>query len=627
MSDADQRRRFVDDARTRALGPPPERPAEAGRPDAGARSRAAAQLQPLDVGRALARELFARVPNADPLVAAVAPGFAAILQGAVKQARAPTSSVGALLAPLIQSGAPPPPVPGDEDEQNPQAAVIARLLAPVVGAALTAATPAALPLTVAGAALTAATLRTDFDALAQTEPFKTVYQALKKSGVIDLAGTSLGGGTLAASFYTPDKVRRVLRSLAKFLEPVVGEVVTYVEEELKQAALRSVLAEAVSRLSLALPFSVKSNRDIGNHVHKELQEGYVRLYSKTRDIVVERCTPDDRVELFVIGPTTSLVPMPLQDVAIMPARDPLYFFRALRGAMNGFKLHKDSWLRADLVDAYTNEIWEIKPVGNLFGGVWQETLYRVSFNVIRMIVLVGQPEPLRLAHFMRGGDFWFDFTRRAFGNEVTEIALHQQITVTRHAGRPAVATPFQVGALPGLIGYFVLQGPNVPRFQEVLETILIPALLAAIAKILKDLEKLGERLGEAVAEARRVLGEMAEALKRFAEAIWPFVVAIAVVGAFIAFFPAGLGGLAVAGAAALIILIVGEVVGEDSGDGPGKGGGDRDGKPTDVRIGPVMVRGVPRSKVPQFLAEVQRQMHDIVGAAADELQRRPPAVA
>src|SRR5260370_36000585 len=41
---------------------------------------------------------------------------------------------------------------------------------------------------------------------------------------------------------------------------------------------------------------------------------------------------------------------------------------------------------------------------------------------------------------------------------------------------------------------------------------------------------------------------------------------------------------------------------------------------TDLFVGPVQISGVPQDAVPEFLAAVQRQVHNICGAAADILQ-------
>jgi hypothetical protein len=324
--------------------------------------------------------------------------------------------------------------------------------------------------------------------------------------------------------------------------------------------------------------------------------------------------------------------------------------------MTGFKVPKETWLRADLIDAgppgvpsvilrtlggNPASIWEIKPVSSLVTGVWQETLYRVSFNVIRRVMLatagIGQTPggPFVGERFLKSGGFWvLRYKPKIHGEDGYQVLLHDNIHVTSEGGEPAVAVPFQVGALPGLVGYYVLRGPNVPKLQRVIETVLLPSLLAALKKMMDEIkDTIGKGWGEAVAWAKRTYEELEPVLEAVGKALLALLMVVAI---FVAAFAIGLllleaaAALAAALAVALATGVIVFVVVGLSGDGPKKGSGDqsaRAGELTDLKIGPVLIRGMPQAKVPQFLAEVQRQMHNIAGAAADELQKRPPAVA
>lgn len=589
-------------------------------------------LESIDIAQALARELFRKVPNANNVISVAAVGFEALLHGVLNQPDAPARSLEALFASLLpysEQRAPSTALLDSTDPINSQAAGIAAILSPLLGASLTAATPSSLPLGIAHAAQSPNTLKSDFDELAKNEPFKTIHKALQDSGVMDWAKVSLGSAPLAAAFYTPEKVSSVLRALAKLLAklgPTLQPIITYVEYELAQSLKRTVFAEAITIASEALPFSIKSNFTIGNHVHKSLQESYVARYSKSRDIVVERWNPIiNRSELVVIGTTTAFKPIALQTIAANRRLDPMMFFLSLRTAMNGFKMHKDSWLRADLVDAGIDQIWEIKPTSSLVSGVWQETLYRVTHNIVRMVIMSVLPAATVVPRFLTGGGFWGIAETSLFGSGNSRFIILDNIVVSKQAGKPAVAFPFQVGVLPGLLGYFVLSGPNISQLHHVIDTVIIAALLAALKKMMNELKKLGDQFDEAVQAAKHILEELNEVAKKFNEIIINLLVLNAILSAAIALGIVLTLAAPEAVAIGAIVLVVVAVSDLASKHKSANSEPDKSVEITDVKIGPVQINGMPTVMVPQLLAEVQKQLHSIAGAAVNELQQAPLA--
>jgi hypothetical protein len=581
-------------------------------------------LTPNDLASAIAQRLVANLPGADSLAQILQPTISAIFQGAISQPGAPVDSLDSLLAPLIQYGGQLVGAPiFSASAPSALAQSISALLDPYLRAPFATAPmpdPNKFPPLMKAAQESQDNLKADFAALAKQEPFKTIIGVFKDSGLIDWANQSLGSATLAAVWYSPDKVAQVLRSIVKSLIQKYGQLlqplVNYVEAELAASAARSLIAEAIGEALDNLPFSVKSDMAIGSRVHRVLQESYTTQHRIWNDIVIERFNPyAGKAELVVIGPTTATPgasglqfrAVPLEQLVLDPVRDPVYAFTTLRMAMAGFKLYEGSWLRADLVDFGYNMMWEIKPSSNLFGGVWQETMYRVTYNVLRLALGTVIPQVKAVPMLLSPGGYWSEADAKTFSSGLTGAQLLSDIPVG-----DAIAFPFQVAALPGLIGYFVLRKP----WAELLFVVLA-ALQDAIKKILDELKKTAKALGEILGEIEIALQAIGEVLSRW---IGVIIVIAAVVVAIYLLWPilvgtAAAGGATLATAGALIIIII-VVAGSKSGSGAGGKGKDGTTATTEVDIAGVRVSGIPVDQVQDFLAEVAKQIQRISTAAS-----------
>jgi len=467
----------------------------------------------------------------------------------------------------------------------------------------------------------------DVAALAQDKAFAPVCDALKKSGLLDLAKKALSGGmVLAAATYDPETVKAALRALAGILKyaPALKQIGVYLESEIGETILRAAIAEAIGRALDALPFSVKSSQPaaapIGIYVHGMLQDRYLAYYRMRRRLVIERS-----FELVVHHPSITSGALPLRRVA-GSRYDPDYFFATLQAAMNGFHVYsKNSWLRADLVDAdtgqNTRQIWEIKPAGGLSGGVWQEFLYRATHNMLRMLLLATVPPALRREGFLQPGTFW-----NLGGDLVPEsrgFLLLEKIRLEGFAAAPAIAFPFQLSVLPGLIGYFVLEVPNLPELKNVEDTILVAAMSKALSEMLRALEKLESGWGDAVETARKVYAEVKLILAKIWDAILTLILILACIAAAYALglvilwaatmiggALAGAGAIgAVAAAGAVIILLLAPPK-NATPSSPGAASAKID-PFTELQIGPVRVQQVPTARAPELVAAIGYKFDEI----------------
>lgn len=585
------------------------------------------QLDPDDLAAAITQRLVANLPGADTLALLVQPKVSAILQGAISQPGAPVDSLGSLLAPVVNYAAQLAGSPSlRANAPSPLAQSIATLLDPFLRAPFSTAPmpdPNKVQPAMPAALESQNNLQSDFAALAKQEPFKTIIGVFKDSGLLDWANQSLSNSvTLAAVWYSPDKVSQVLRSIVKSLVQKYGQVlqpiVSYVEAELLASTARSLMATAIGEALDKLPFSVKSDRFIGIRVHRVLQETYTAQHRLLNDIVLERFNPSAQTaELVVIGPTTAspspsglqFKAIPLQQLVLDPVRDPFLVFTTLRAAMAGFKLYKDSWLRADLVDFDYDQIWEIKPTSSLPGGVWQETMYRVTYNVLRLTFGTILPQVKAVPKLLAPGGYWSVFDTKTYSFALTGAQALSNIPLAN-----ATAFPFQVEALPGLVGYFVLRSP----LPELLAAV-VAALGAAINRIMSELKKLAQQLGEVLEELELALKVFVETLVQCLGALILFAAVVAAIWVLFPLLVGGgaAGGAALAGAGAVIIIII-VVSGAKGGSGGGSGTGANAATTatTEVDIGGVRVSGIPVDQVQDFLAEVAKQIQRISTAAS-----------
>lgn len=594
------------------------------------------------IANELLKQLFAGVPNADPLIDAARGGVAAAVRTATRVMRIDEAQLVELFAQLFAwpGGAPAARLALRADPTSRVEALaqhVAKIIGPLFAQAFAGdSTAEAAKPGPPDSVLSAENLNAELTKLAQDQNFAPIKKALDESGLIELAIQTLGGGGAAAAVYSPEVVERALRALVQALGRVLPglapqllrSLALYVELELRQSALRSGIAEAVGRALDALPFSVQSKADIGVYVHGVLQDRY-RARHRSRRLVIERWNKvARRAELVVHLPAFSIEPVSLRAVAGSRRFDPDYFFAALRAAMAGFHIYKrNSWLRADLVDADLEQIWEIKPTSSLFGGVWQETLYRVTHNVVRAVMLGNMPVGLRRAGFLFPGEFW------SIGGELVEegrtrgLLPLETISVGALAGAPAIAFPFQLGVLPGIIGYFVLRGPNIPEMQRVLEIAMVAAMAAALRSMLRILDEVQAGWEEAVRVARQVYEALAKVIARIAEAVKTLLLVLAcivvLVGLGVLVIKLGViaaggavvGGLAAAGAALLLFVVTPS---KDGDTGTSAAVGERLDPLTDIRLGPIQIQGISTAKAPAVLAAIATRYHELAGVFVGE---------
>jgi hypothetical protein len=241
-----------------------------------------------------------------------------------------------------------------------------------------------------------------------------------------------------------------------------------------------------------------SDFKIGNKVHRVLQNLYVADHKAFHDLVVERYNPRARrAEAVVVGPSTKGVRRSFSYV-FKNNLDRDFFFRALDLALATPKLEIDSRLRADLINAARGHIWEIKPVRSAVLGVWQETMYRVSFNIVRRFLLYVSKLPRHRPISLESGSAWLGIHSAWTTTDAATPFLFtlSPIFVTTTAGLPAVAVPFQLSMLPGLVPYVVISPDSLKKWVEAVKRLAE----AARRKALEILKKMADWVAE-VAEA------------------------------------------------------------------------------------------------------------------------------
>lgn len=345
--------------------------------------------------------------------------------------------------------------------------------------------------------------------------------------------------------YTLDSVSASLRAMLAALgagmphvtEEAIGRIAGQVERDLAETATRSAIAALLAGVVTRFDFEVAADKDVGNLVHRVLQQRYVGALSSRHDITMER-----GISLHVTGPgvlrATGQPTVPLRVLA-RPELDPDAFWRILRFALNGAKFHRASWLRADLVDRDTDpfaSIWEIKPIRSAVGGVWQEAFYRISFNILRAILLE-QPEyalsPLT-PPLCSGSGFGPPHTLSAIlVNAPLGSLLQGPGGGGASAPASAVAVPFEFSQLPGLVMYVVLTVP-MKKLREAVERMM--------RRVLRDL---GER-------AQELLSKLATLADFLIKALLVLVCVVVAVAVAILLGPEALAASAVA--AVLLVL-------------------------------------------------------------------------
>jgi hypothetical protein len=345
---------------------------------------------------------------------------------------------------------------------------------------------------------------------------RSLLQALQNAG----SERVVGAGSLYGAQRVGDALRAIAGWIARFI-PELARFEQWVELELIELAKRAAIAQAIATATNRLPFSLQSNLQIGSYVHRRLQRRYVQWLAGRHDIAIEKWSPvRSQEEQVVIGPGTGGSYVALRDMA--KARlDPDGFWRTLRVAMNGVKFtsKRDSWLRADLVDRRLASIWEIKPVKRGPTGVWQEAYYRVTFNLVRPIFHIRRADQPLAIPGLRSGGFLIDASSPRRGVAAGAFTVLNPIDVTRQAKEPAVAIPFQVSILPGLVLYIVVRGPNLRDLLKIL-IVLVAAAFEQASKFLDDLaQSIRQGLEDAIEQARKLLDAIGDALQPVLQAL------------------------------------------------------------------------------------------------------------
>lgn len=387
------------------------------------------------------------------------------------------------------------------------------------------------------------------DVLSANDDTATVADDLRDEGVFSAATTAAGAATAMGAVIAPTAFVDFLRSLANYLARLCprlawlpGAIVT----EVATTTMRAGIAESMAQAAARIPLHINSSLRIGSYVHRRLQERYEDRRSMVADVVSERWNPIiNRPDQTVIGLTTGGSPLPLSDVARSAVMDPDWFFRCLRMALASPRLDRETWLRADLIDRQLLSIWEIKPVASAQSGVWQEAIYRNSFNLVRALLECMRIAPLT-GPLSPGGSMIVPGTGRT-GVASSTASLFNPIDISSQAGMPAVAIPFQVVVLPGLLPYVCFRSPNQGEIVMVLSA-LIAAAMREAARLAREA---GRRLATAAA---RALEEALQGIRDWATpenialAVLAIIVIILIVIAVVA--SGGLAGLGAGGAAA-----------------------------------------------------------------------------
>jgi hypothetical protein len=368
-----------------------------------------------------------------------------------------------------------------------------------------------------------------------------VAEELKDDGIFTAAGVAAKSATAGGSGVSPGKFQDFVKALAKF----IGRRCPKLNQWLPQAVLteiattagRAAIAKAMAEAATRIPLHLSSSSTIGTHVHRLLEKRYERRFKARRDVVTERWNfATGRPEQAVIGPATGGEPIALGDLVWLGASDTDWFFRCLHMALSSPNLHQETWLRSDLIDRALLSIWEIKPIMSGPSGVWQEAMYRTSFNLVRALLECIGIKPLTGP--LVPGNLIPEPSKGGSGGANRTESIATAIDVSKQAGQPALAIPFQVFVLPGLIPYVCFRSPNQGEILEVLALLILAAMNEA-AKLGREA---GARLSAAAARA------MKEAIAAFENWATPENIACAllaiVVVILVVFAVVGSGGAA-----------------------------------------------------------------------------------
>jgi hypothetical protein len=356
--------------------------------------------------------------------------------------------------------------------------------------------------------------------------FESVFADLKSNPKFREIKDLLGNMTQLSATWTPNQVEKLLRDLVRrFITDNrhIRRFLLDVNNELTTLPHRYAIATALASSELAVPM-LRSNREIGKVVHKELQDLYITLFNKTfgHRIVSER-------RAYRPGqPDTDIEVAAREELATDRTLQTLVWSRLSPRSEQGK-------LRDDLVDISLNFNWEIKPVGSAPLAVTQEVVYRMLYNFCATVMLsLGQP--VKMERLMAGPD-WENFAP----------ALLKPI-----GGAGWTAKPFCLDLLPGLVLYFVIKGLS-PQELAALEAIIIAIMMAYLKRLAEKLRQLGEA-------AARVVDQLFLALKMIGRMVLQLILivlglAILVVGVFILF-----ESIPVLAAAVVIALTAGVIV-------------------------------------------------------------------
>lgn len=214
------------------------------------------------------------------------------------------------------------------------------------------------------------------------------------------------------------------------------------------------------------PFVETPTMEDGDLVHRELQARFLREYGPgatrpTAEILIERT-----------------IHRPSGPISLSKARKESKLYRRLWLALRSPKTRTGS-LRLDLASLSSFTIWEVKPVGNLAGGVVQLFYYCSAYNCLAGT----QNSPERLAH--------------------SAVPLARSVlwpvklpsSGQGGAARPRFAVPFQVPQCPGVVGYVVLV---LPSLKGTVDAAALAALLGHFRQLSRRMRKLrGSLQGEA----------------------------------------------------------------------------------------------------------------------------------
>lgn len=475
------------------------------------------------IGHEIAKDLLRDTVFAELFIPVLRPVFSVVMQTAVALAQGDpdddASSYQALARLLAPPGTALPPLDRHDFQANPfdsdpaaftepearLAQWIARLLAAVARSAIATSVADEAPRSDAPPPRTEPAQTVEEAAtreLGGTEQGRRTLQAMRDAGLFQAAAEAESSAVagVAGAVTAPVALVRFLNAVANWLAAVCPDLrwmPAAITEEIALTTARAGIAAAMATAVERIPFNVRSSRSIGPYVHKRIEERYESWRSPVADVISERWNPMvNFVENVVIGPTSGGSPLPIGSVT--GALDPDLFFRCLRFALASKKIHRETWLRADLIDRARLEIWEIKPLLGVVGGVWQEATYRNSFNLLRGLLHCSGYRPLT-GPLTPGGSL---ISPGMPGRGVSGGALSalNPIDVSVQANMPAVAIPFQVSVLPGLIPYAVFRSPSQREIELALTLLVGRALLEALRQARRAAREIGRLVDEALEE-------------------------------------------------------------------------------------------------------------------------------